>query len=72
METPCRSNSGRNFHTGCVHGSDGDSDGDSDGEKKRKDTYLGLSRDCSICHQDPHQKTLGNDCAKCHDSRGAK
>lgn len=34
--------------------------------KKRKETYLGLDRACAACHKDPHQKTLGNDCSKCH------
>lgn len=34
--------------------------------KKRKETFLGLSQKCNSCHQDVHQKTLGNDCAKCH------
>lgn len=35
--------------------------------KKRKGTYLGLTTDCNNCHEDFHQKTLGNDCASCHD-----
>jgi len=34
--------------------------------KKRKDTYLGLGRQCLDCHTDYHQKTLSEDCAKCH------
>ncbi|MFZ4474222.1 MAG: cytochrome c3 family protein [Saprospiraceae bacterium] len=34
--------------------------------KKRKDTFLGLRQQCAACHTDAHQKTLGNDCAKCH------
>ncbi|MCB0547266.1 MAG: hypothetical protein KDD19_06720 [Phaeodactylibacter sp.] len=34
--------------------------------KKRKDTFLGLSKDCASCHEDYHQKTLSNDCARCH------
>lgn len=34
--------------------------------KKRKETYLGLKQDCNSCHEDKHQKTLGNDCARCH------
>ncbi len=34
--------------------------------KKRSQTFLGLQQQCSSCHQDVHQKTLGNDCAKCH------
>jgi len=36
------------------------------GLKKRSKTYLGLGRDCISCHEDYHQKTLANDCAKCH------
>lgn len=34
--------------------------------KKREGTYLGLSRDCASCHEDYHQNTLPNDCARCH------
>jgi hypothetical protein len=34
--------------------------------KKRKETFLGLGSKCVNCHKDVHQKTLGNDCAKCH------
>ena len=34
--------------------------------KKRNETYLGLETACINCHDDYHQKTLGNDCAKCH------
>ena len=34
--------------------------------KKKKDTYLGLGQKCLSCHDDYHQKTLSNDCAKCH------
>ncbi len=34
--------------------------------KKRKDTFLGLGQKCLDCHDDFHQKTLSNDCAKCH------
>ncbi|MBK8562334.1 MAG: cytochrome C [Saprospiraceae bacterium] len=34
--------------------------------KKRKDTFLGLGQQCLDCHTDYHQKTLPNDCAKCH------
>jgi hypothetical protein len=30
-------------------------------------TFLGLSRACSTCHQDPHQCRLGNKCEQCHD-----
>ena len=35
--------------------------------KKRKDTYLGLGKACLSCHEDFHQKSLGNDCKECHD-----
>lgn len=34
--------------------------------KKRSDTFLGLGTQCLDCHKDYHQKTLGNDCARCH------
>lgn len=36
--------------------------------KNRKNTYLGLQRHCTACHSDPHQTTLGNDCARCHNT----
>ncbi len=35
--------------------------------RKRSGTYLGLGQKCLSCHEDYHQKTLSNDCAKCHD-----
>jgi hypothetical protein len=34
--------------------------------KKRKNTYLGLSSNCTPCHEDSHQKTLGDNCNNCH------
>ena len=34
--------------------------------KKRSETYLGLGTACINCHEDYHQQTLANDCAKCH------
>ncbi|MBI1225157.1 MAG: cytochrome c family protein [Bacteroidetes bacterium] len=34
--------------------------------KKRKDTFLGMGKQCLDCHDDYHQKTLSNDCGKCH------
>lgn len=40
--------------------------------KKRKKTYLGLENFCSACHEDSHQKTLGTDCKKCHDTNKFK
>ena len=36
--------------------------------KKRKGTYLGLNSYCFSCHTDYHQKTLGDDCSKCHNT----
>ncbi len=33
---------------------------------RRKNTFIGLSTNCVSCHEDVHQKTLGNDCASCH------
>lgn len=35
-------------------------------QRKSGDSYLGLETSCLSCHQDYHQETLGNDCAKCH------
>lgn len=35
--------------------------------KKRMETFLGLDQKCLSCHDDYHQNTLSNDCAKCHD-----
>ncbi len=29
-------------------------------------TFLGLSRDCSSCHGDPHRGQLGTNCRQCH------
>ncbi|MBK8244354.1 MAG: cytochrome c family protein [Saprospiraceae bacterium] len=34
--------------------------------KKNQTTYLGLDPKCLTCHADYHQKTLSNDCIKCH------
>jgi hypothetical protein len=36
--------------------------------KKRKGTYLGLNDDCESCHEDYHQKSLGNKCENCHNT----
>ncbi|MCW9065807.1 MAG: cytochrome C, partial [Ignavibacteriaceae bacterium] len=36
--------------------------------KKRKNTYLGLNANCFTCHEDIHQKTLGDNCSKCHNT----
>lgn len=35
--------------------------------RKNKNTFLGLNQGCLSCHDDFHQKTLSNDCIKCHD-----
>lgn len=34
--------------------------------KKRRETFLGMGLQCLDCHDDRHQKTLSNDCTKCH------
>ncbi|MCB0609505.1 MAG: hypothetical protein KDD12_17440 [Lewinella sp.] len=34
--------------------------------KNLRTTFLGLEQQCLTCHTDYHQKTLSNDCAKCH------
>ncbi len=34
--------------------------------KLNKNTFLGLDPSCVSCHEDYHQKTLSNDCVKCH------
>jgi nitrate/TMAO reductase-like tetraheme cytochrome c subunit len=34
--------------------------------RQRKGTYLGLNSYCFSCHEDYHQKTLGDNCGKCH------
>lgn len=36
--------------------------------KKHKGTFLGLNQSCTSCHEDYHQKALGNDCSSCHDN----
>ena len=33
-------------------------------------TFLGLRRDCTGCHQDPHLGQLGNTCLNCHTQNG--
>jgi hypothetical protein len=40
--------------------------------KKRKNTYLGLNTNCFSCHEDIHQKTLGDNCSKCHNTEAFK
>ncbi len=34
--------------------------------KNNNNTYLGLEPNCISCHDDYHKKSLGNDCARCH------
>lgn len=34
--------------------------------KLKKKTFLGLNKECISCHEDVHQETLDNNCAKCH------
>ena len=34
--------------------------------KDLRDTFLGLSQDCTSCHQDPHKGELGANCSQCH------
>lgn len=36
--------------------------------RKDRDTWLGMEKECLSCHEDFHQKTLPDDCAKCHDT----
>ena len=40
--------------------------------KNNKNTFLGLETACVNCHADEHKKTLGQDCAKCHDFNSFK
>ncbi len=40
--------------------------------KKRAKTFMGLDQACLTCHDDYHQKTLDNDCKKCHDFKAFK
>jgi hypothetical protein len=39
------------------------------GERKER-SYLGLARECSACHEDPHKGRLGVGCADCHRETG--
>ncbi len=39
-------------------------------EKPR--TFLGVSRQCSTCHEDIHKPSLGKDCERCHDTSDFK
>ena len=40
--------------------------------KKKSITYLGLTNECYGCHEDPHKKTLTNNCSKCHTNEAFK
>ena len=40
--------------------------------RKIKNSFLGLDTDCKSCHEDYHQQSLANDCAKCHDFKAFK
>ncbi len=40
--------------------------------RKHTGSYLGLDTTCTTCHTDPHQGTLGDNCASCHDENGFK
>ncbi len=40
--------------------------------KKNPNTFLGLNSNCINCHEDVHQKTLGNNCENCHNSDSFK
>ena len=44
-------------------------------EIKLKDlnrSFLGLRRDCTACHREPHQNQLGADCGRCHNQAAWK
>lgn len=34
--------------------------------KDLRNTFLGLSQECTTCHQDPHKGELGTNCTQCH------
>jgi nitrate/TMAO reductase-like tetraheme cytochrome c subunit len=40
--------------------------------KKRRNTFLGLGANCTNCHEDVHQKMLGNSCNNCHNFNSFK
>lgn len=40
--------------------------------KSKNKTFLGLSEQCSACHEDFHQGTLGKDCSGCHSTEKFK
>jgi hypothetical protein len=39
-------------------------------EKDLNKTYLGLSRNCTFCHEDQHRGQLGAECNRCHNQEG--
>lgn len=39
---------------------------------KSKNTFLGLNTTCNSCHEDFHQKTLGDKCSNCHNTESFK
>lgn len=40
--------------------------------KRKQKTFLGLETNCADCHEDVHQKTLGNKCSNCHNEEKFK
>ncbi len=40
--------------------------------KNKNFTYLGLNTKCTSCHNDIHQKTVGNNCERCHNTSSFK
>jgi hypothetical protein len=40
--------------------------------QKRNNTFLGLNQNCFSCHEDIHQKSLGDNCGKCHNTEAFK
>ena len=40
--------------------------------KLKKKTFLGLSHACNSCHEDVHQKALGDNCSNCHTTQSFK
>ncbi|MBZ0269405.1 hypothetical protein K8I85_14720 [bacterium] len=35
--------------------------------KGAEKSWVGLERECAVCHKDPHEGRLGNECRNCHD-----
>lgn len=40
--------------------------------KDRSRGFVGLKTDCRSCHEDPHERVLGDDCRSCHDENAWK